>query len=88
MKRFRQDEQTPPPPRQFSPGVVERLDGIIEVDPTLMEKAFNQQTMPVWDSERIVSSRTDYLNWMHAHFADETLYYGSESEATEDNPPH
>lgn len=87
MKRYRQDEQVPPPPREVAPGVIERFEGVIEVDPTLMGSHFDQREMPAWDTERILSSRTDHLDWMHTHFADDTLYYGSETEATEDNPP-
>jgi hypothetical protein len=86
MRRFKRGEQEPPPPRPVTDGVVTRMDGILEVDPELMGTYFHQQPMPVWDSERLVSSRTDHLDWMHRHFADETLLYGSASEAT-DEPP-
>ena len=32
------------------------------------------------DTLRIIESRNDHLNWMHTHFADETLVAGEESE--------
>lgn len=86
VKRYRSDEQKPPPARRVAPGVIERIEGQIEVDPKLMDVHFDQQPMPVWDSLRIADSRTEHLDWMHSHFADETLYYGSGSEATEENP--
>ena len=36
--------------------------------------------MPAWDTKRIVASRKEHLNWMHDHFADETLVAGEDSE--------
>jgi hypothetical protein len=57
-----------------------RLDDVYEVDPALMEKHFQQQNMPLWDTERIVESRNDHLNWMHEHFSYETLVAGEDSE--------
>jgi hypothetical protein len=57
-----------------------RLNDVYEVDPALMGTHFNQQDMPMWDTERIVSSREEHLAWMHRHFADQTLYDGSPSE--------
>jgi hypothetical protein len=56
-----------------------RLDHIYEVDPERMQH-FHQQDMPVWDTERIVASRWDHLDWMHAHFADSVLGTGLASE--------
>ena len=56
-----------------------RMDHVYEVDPELMGKHFSQQNMPTWDTLRIVESRNDHLDWMHEHFADETLVAG-ESE--------
>jgi hypothetical protein len=67
-------------------GVVMRLEHVYEVDPALMGTHFKQQRMPVWDTERIVDSRWEHLNWMHFHFADETLTAGEESEL-HDTPP-
>lgn len=65
---------------RITDGVVRRLEGIFEVDPDLMGRHFQQQNMPIWDIERIVNSRSDHLDWMHAHFARETLVAGEESE--------
>jgi hypothetical protein len=84
VKRYRYDEQQPPEPRPVAPGVVMRFEGIYEVDPELMGRHFHQLPIPNWDIERLVASRTEHLNWMHSHFADETIYLGEESEATED----
>jgi hypothetical protein len=36
--------------------------------------------MPVWDTERIVDSRWEHLDWMHGHFADELLVAGEPAE--------
>jgi hypothetical protein len=81
MKRFQYKEQyLRPEVRRISDGVIMRLDHIYEVDPDLMGKHFKQQNMPRWDTERIVDCRTDHLNWMHEHFATETLVAGIESE--------
>ena len=80
MRTYRRDEQQPPPARPVAPGVVERIPGVYEVDPALMGRHFKQQPLPVWDTERLVSSRDDHLAWMHEHFADETLYAGVPSE--------
>jgi hypothetical protein len=45
-----------------------------------MGQQFAQQDLPAWDTLRIVEDRNDHLNWMHEHFADETLVAGQESE--------
>jgi hypothetical protein len=79
MTIFRLGEQTPPEPRRITDTVVERLEHQYEVDPELM-RITPQQDMPVWDSRRIVNARWDHLDWMHAHFADEVLLAGEESE--------
>ena len=76
MRRFRQDEQQPPEAQRIADGVIMRLEHVLEVDPELMETHFRQQTMPVWDTERIVDSRWEHLDWMHGHFADELLVAG------------
>jgi hypothetical protein len=86
VRRYRPEEQRPPAPRLVTKGVVTRIEGILEVEPELMGAHFDQQPMPLWDSERLLESRTDHLAWMHSHFADETLLYGSASEATEEAP--
>jgi hypothetical protein len=81
MQPFRQFEQhNDGRPQPVSPGVVTRLEGIYEVDPALMGQHFAQQDMPIWDTRRIVDSRSDHLDWMHRHFALETLVAGEESE--------
>ena len=81
MRKFIYKQQyTRPEARRISDGVIMRLDDVYEVDPALMEKHFQQQNMPLWDTERIVESRNDHLAWMHEHFAYETLVAGEESE--------
>lgn len=81
MRKFSYEhEYTRPEATRISDGVIMRLDHVHEVDPDLMGHHFKQQVMPVWDTERIVSSRNAHLDWMHAHFADETLVAGEESE--------
>ncbi|CAA9478917.1 MAG: hypothetical protein AVDCRST_MAG13-1047 [uncultured Solirubrobacteraceae bacterium] len=79
MSIFRLGEQKPPEPRPVTDGVVMRFDHVYEVDPALMEHTGMQQ-VPAWDTERIVSSRWDHLDWMNDHFADEVLLAGEESE--------
>ena len=69
-----------PEAQRISDGVIMRLDHVYEVDPDLMGAHFGQQNMPTWDTLRIVGSRNDHLNWMHEHFADETLVAGEPSE--------
>jgi hypothetical protein len=85
MRRFRQDEQQPPEPQRITDGVILRLDHVFEVDPALMETHFRQQPMPVWDTERIVDSRWEHLDWMHGHFADELLVAGEPAELGEEH---
>jgi hypothetical protein len=81
MRRFIYKEQyVRPEATRVSDGVVIRTQHIYEVDPELMGQQFNQQNMPAWDTLRIIESRNDHLNWMHEHFADETLVAGQESE--------
>lgn len=84
MSGYRLSEQGASERRPIADGVVMRIDGVYEVDPDLMEVHVSQQSMPVWETKRIIASRTDHLNWMHRHFAEETIYYGSDSEATDD----
>jgi hypothetical protein len=84
MRRFiYKQEYVRPEATRVSDGVVVRLKHY-EVDPELMGQQFAQQDMPAWDTLRIVEDRNDHLNWMHEHFADETLVAGQESES---NPP-
>jgi hypothetical protein len=42
--------------------------------------------MPAWDTQRIVAARWDHLDWMHAHFADEVLLAGEDSETDQEAP--
>ena len=79
MSVFRLGEQRPPEPRRVNDDVVMRLDDVYEVEPSKM-RVFAQQDMPRWDTERIVDSRWEHLDWMHAHFADEVISTGLESE--------
>ena len=74
MQQYVRSEAT-----RVSDGVVIRLKHY-EVDPELMGQQFDQQDMPAWDTLRIVDDRNDHLNWMHEHFADETLVAGQEAE--------
>ena len=81
MRKFIYKQQyTRPEARRISDGVIMRLDDVYEVDPALMEDHFRQQNMPRWDTERIVASRNDHLEWMHEHFAYETLVAGEDDE--------
>jgi hypothetical protein len=80
MRRFvYKQEYVRPEATRVSDGVVIRLKHY-EVDPELMGQQFGQQEMPASDTLRIVDDRNDHLNWMHEHFADETLVAGQESE--------
>jgi hypothetical protein len=79
MTIFRLGEQRPPEPRRIKEDVVERFEHVFEIDPDLM-RTFPQQDFPAWDTQRIVASRWDHLDWMHAHFADDVLSMGLESE--------
>jgi len=69
-----------PEARRISDGVIMRIDDVYEVDPDLMGTHFKQQKMPLWDTERIIEMRNDHLDWMHDHFALETLVAGEEDE--------
>jgi hypothetical protein len=81
MRKFIYKQQfTRPEAQRISDGVIMRLHDVYEVDPALMEKHFKQQNMPLWDTERIVECRNDHLDWMHEHFASETLVAGEDSE--------
>jgi hypothetical protein len=81
MRKFIYKQQyTRPEARRISDGVIMRVHDVYEVDPDLMGTHFKQQNMPVWDTERIVASRHDHLDWMHEHFASETLVAGEDSE--------
>ena len=72
MFGFRLAAQTPPPARRIKADVVMRYDHVYEIDPELMH-TYPQQDVPAWDTERIVASRWDHLDWMHQHFADRVV---------------
>jgi hypothetical protein len=79
MSIWRLGDQRPPQPRRVTDEVVMRLDHVYEVDPALMQH-FPQQDLAVWDTERIVESRWEHLDWMHDHFADGVILAGQPSE--------
>jgi hypothetical protein len=72
MEKFRSSEQEPPAVRRVNDIVVQRLEHVYEIDPDRM-RIIQQQSMPVWDTLRIVSDRLDHLRWMHDHWADAVL---------------
>ena len=83
MTIWRLGDQRPPEPQRITDTVVMRFEHVYEVDPGLMLTT-PQQAMPAWDTHRIVAARWDHLDWMHAHFADEVLLAGEESETMEE----
>ena len=83
MSIFRLGDQRPPEPQRITDTVVMRFEHVYEVDPALMELT-GQQDLPAWDTKRIVDSRWDHLDWMHAHFADDVLLAGEGSETMPD----
>lgn len=72
MSIFRLGDQRPPEPQRINDDVVMRFEHVYEVEPEKM-RTFPQQDMPAWDTRRIVDSRWDHLDWMHAHWADSVL---------------
>jgi hypothetical protein len=67
---FRYAEQmTPPQGQRVSEVAQQTFEHVYEVDPRLMQQFVLQQTFPNWDTLRIMRSRQDHLDWMHAHFA-------------------
>ena len=73
MIGFRLSAQLPPEPRRVNDSVVMRFDHVYEVDPALMREHVAQQDFPAWETRRIVASRWDHLDWMHAHWADSVV---------------
>jgi hypothetical protein len=65
--------QRPPEPRPVNDTVVMRIDHVYEVDPSLMREHIQQHDFPAWETHRIVDSRWDHLDWMHAHWADSVI---------------
>jgi hypothetical protein len=65
-------QRTLPDARRIKDDVIMRFDHVYEVNPDKMQ-TFHQQDLPAWDTLRIVASRWDHLDWMHAHWADSVL---------------
>ena len=86
MSIFRLGDQAPPPPQRVNDDVVQRFEHVYEVAPEKMQ-VFPQQELPAWDTERILASRWDHLDWMHRHFADDVLSTGLESETMPQDHP-
>jgi hypothetical protein len=82
--RYRQADQTPPEPQRISDQVVMRFEHVYEVDPALMGEHFRQQSMPAWDTLRIVAARSDHLADVHDEFADTVTLAGEGSEVEPD----
>jgi hypothetical protein len=75
---YRYDEQLSAPPSRPAGDVARAtFEHVYEVDPRLMQRHVLQQVFPNWDTLRIMNSRHDHLDWMHAHFAG-TVVTGSE----------
>jgi hypothetical protein len=74
------EQHTPPPAVPVSDVARTTFAHVYEVEPRLMQEHVLQQVFPNWDTLRIMRSRADHLDWMHAHFADEVLVAGEESE--------
>ncbi len=77
MIGFRRSAQIPPEPERVNDTVVQRFEHVYEVDPALMQEHIQQHEFPAWDTYRIVASRWEHLDWMHAHWAD-TVISGEE----------
>lgn len=73
MIGFRLAAQRPPEPTRVTDTVVTRYEHVYEIDPALMSEHIQQQEFPVWETERIVASRWEHLDWMHAHWADSVI---------------
>jgi hypothetical protein len=83
---YRYDEQhSPPEPERASEVAITRFEHVFEVDPRLMQRWVLQQEFPNWDTLRIMNSRHDHLDWMHAHFATK-IVQGSEILGELDEP--
>jgi hypothetical protein len=74
---FRLAQQRPPAAERVTDDVVTRFEHHYEIDPALMTDHIQQHEFPVWETERIVASRWDHLDWMHDHWAD-TVISGEE----------
>ena len=67
------EQYHPPEPQRVTDVALTTFEHVFEVDPRLMQRWVLQQTFPNWDSLRIMNSRHDHLDWMHAHFADRVI---------------
>jgi hypothetical protein len=63
------EQHTPPDAVRVSEVAQTTFEHVYEVDPRLMRVHVLQQVFPNWDTLRIMRSRHDHLDWMHAHFA-------------------
>jgi hypothetical protein len=70
------EQHTPPPAVPVSDVARTTFAHVYEVEPRLMQEHVLQQVFPNWDTLRIMRSRADHLDWMHAHFA-HTVVTGS-----------
>jgi hypothetical protein len=70
---FRLAAQRPPEPSRVNDTVVTRYEHVYEIDPALMTEHIQQHDFPVWETQRIVASRWEHLDWMHAHWADSVV---------------
>ncbi|HEX6233463.1 MAG TPA: hypothetical protein VFZ63_10080 [Jiangellaceae bacterium] len=73
MIGFRLAGQRPPEPTRVTDTVVTRYEHVYEVDPALMTEHIRQHDFPAWETHRIVASRWEHLDWMHAHWADSVV---------------
>lgn len=73
MIGFRLAAQRPPEPTRVNDTVVTRYEHVYEVDPALMTEHIEQHDFPAWETQRIVASRWEHLDWMHAHWADSVV---------------
>jgi hypothetical protein len=72
MLGFRLSAQGAPDARQITDSVIMRFDHVYEIDPDRMQ-VVDQDSIPAWDTERIVANRWDYLAWEHDHWADAVI---------------
>jgi hypothetical protein len=70
---FRRSAQVPPEPERVNDTVVRRFGHVFEVDPALMQEHVRQHDFPAWETHRIMASRGEHLDWMHAHWADSVI---------------
>jgi hypothetical protein len=80
------NQQPTPPSRRITDVVIQRFDGIYEVDAALMQGYFRQQQMPPWDTLRIVAARHDHIRDIHGQFADSVVLASEDSEVDAGGP--